>query len=87
MKDIMVFVKDARYYPEQKSLLIVGIEVESKRPITQQVLTKTLAEASGLPPGLVEDHDVWRYFASQLKQRREPFRLVFEGSRTKDDEI
>ena len=87
MQEVMVFVKDARYYREQKSILIVGVEVDTRRPITQQVLTRFLAEAAGLPPGLVDDHEAWRYFAAQLKGRREPFRLVFEGSKTEEDEI
>lgn len=87
MKDVMVFVKDARYYPDQKSILVVGEEVESKRPITQQMLVKAFIDASGLPTSLLDDHDAWRFFASQLKGRREPFRLVFEGSKSDKDEI
>jgi hypothetical protein len=87
MKDVMVFVKDARYYPEQKSILVVGEEVETRRPITQQVLTRFLMEAAGLPQELADDHAAWTFFASQLKGRREPFRLVFEGTRTEDDQI
>ena len=86
-KEIMIFVKDARYYQEQKSILVVGEEVESRRPITQQILTKFLAEAFGLPPRLTEDHEAWKFFATQLKGRREPFKLVFEGTKKEGDEI
>jgi hypothetical protein len=86
-KNVMIFVKDAKYYPLQQSILIVGVEVESKKPITQQILTKSLAVAIGLPPELVDDHEAWKFFAIQLKGRREPFRLVFDGSKTDEDEI
>jgi len=85
-KSVKLFVKDARYYPEQKSLLIVGEEVETKRPVTQQVLVKALIEAYGIP---VRDDDVeaWRYFAECLRKRKDPFTLVFDGTKTEQDPI
>jgi len=84
-KEIMIFVKDARYYPDQNSVLIVGEEVETKRPITQQVLTKSLAASFGLPSTILSDHAAWAFFASQLKGRRTPFKLVFDGTLKEGD--
>ncbi len=36
---------------------------------------------------IVKDHDRCRLLASQLKNRRHPYKLVFEGTKTEDDEI
>jgi hypothetical protein len=79
-KEVMIFIKDAKYYQSNDSLVITGVEVETKKPITQQILVSAFAAAIGLPPESVNDHTAWVSFASQLKHRSQPFRLVFEDS-------
>lgn len=88
-KDVMIFIKDVKYYQEHSSLVIVGIEAESKKPITQQVTVRAFLLSTGIfSPEDVEkvlnDHDRCRMFASQLKSRKDPFKLVFEDSKTEE---
>ena len=72
----MLRIRDAKYYPAEKSILIVGEEVDTKRPITQQVLVKQFIEAYGLAAE-IEDHEAWKFFAAQLKSRKDPCPLVW----------
>jgi len=91
-KTVMIFIKDAKYYKDQNSLVISGEEVETKRPITQQVTVFAMLNGTGLFSDseieiISEDPERCRYFANSLKTRREPFKLVFEDTKTEDDEI
>jgi hypothetical protein len=72
----MLWIKDAKYYPQEKSIVIVGEEVETKRPITQQVLVKQFIEAYNLA-AKIDDHEAWKFFASELKRRKNPCPLVW----------
>jgi len=88
----LILVKDAKYYQEHSSLVIVGVEAETQRPITQQITLKAFLENTGIFSGqeveqVLNDPARCRMFASQLKSRREPFKLVFEDSKTKENEI
>jgi len=85
-KELQMMVRDARYYPEQRSMVIVGEEVQSRRPITHQMLVKDFVEAYGLTVSL-DDHDAWRSLAEQLRKRRDPFKLVFLGEGPRPQEI
>ena len=89
-KEILILVKDAKYYQEQSSLIIVGVEVETRKPITQQITVKTFLETTGLFSTeeivkIIGDTDHCRLLANQLKNRRHPFRLVFEGTQSDQD--
>lgn len=91
-KEVMILIKDAKYYKEEHSVVISGEEVESKRPITQQVTLLALLSGTGLFNDkeieiISSDPDRCRYFANLLKGRREPFNLVFEDTQTEKDEI
>ena len=84
-KEVMIEIKQAKYYPEQSSLLIVGVDVETKKPITQQVTVKSfLANTGKFSPEeinqILHDHDRCRLLARSLQERRNPFKLVFEGT-------
>ena len=85
-REIMVFIKGAKYYREEKSIVITGEEVETKRTITQQMLVKDFIQEYGLQVR-EDDADAWRFFANQLKYRRDPFKLVFLDTRNEDDPI
>jgi len=85
-KLVRLFVRDARYYPEEKSIVIVGEEVETRRTVTQQGLVKDFKEAYRLPVA-EDDHEAWRFFASQLAKRKDPLALVFLNCRTDQDAI
>jgi len=91
-KEVMISISDVKYYQEHSSLVIVGIESESKKPITQQVTVRALLLSAGIfSPDDIEkvlkDHDKCRLFASQLKARNTPFKLVFEDSKTEEQTI
>jgi hypothetical protein len=91
-KEVMVRISDAKYYQAQGSIVIVGVEVETGRPITQQITMMAFLENLGVfsPEEIATvlgDHDRCRYFASQLRDRRDPFRLLFEDSKTDKDDI
>lgn len=86
-KEIMMLVSDVKYYQDQGSMIIVGKEVETQRPITQQVTVKAFLENTGLfSPGevakVVNDPDRCRLLASELKGRRSPFKLLFEDTQS-----
>ena len=91
-KEVLVKVRDARYYEAQGSIVIVGVEVETRRPITQQVTMMAFLENLGVftpeeIAAVLGDPERCRFFASQLKARSEPFRLLFEDSKTDKDDI
>jgi len=91
-KEVMIVIKEAKYYQEQSSLVIVGVEVETKKPITQQIIIKNFLNgtkrfAPDEVEKIVNDPDKCRLLASQLKHRREPFKLVFEDTKQEGDEI
>ena len=85
-KTVGIFVRDARYYAEERSIIIVGEEVQTRRPITQQGLVKDFIEAFGLSVA-EDDHEAWRFFASQLIKRKDPLNLVFLNCKTEEHEI
>ena len=89
-KEVMILIKDAKYYEEQKSIVIVGVEVESQKPVTQQITVKDFLEGTKLFTGkdieaIVNDPDRCKLLANQLKSRRSPFKLVFDGTQTSAD--
>jgi hypothetical protein len=91
-KDVMIFIQDVKYYKDQNSLVVVGKEVETKKPITQQITIMAFLSGTGLfsdteIENISNDPDRCRYLANQLKVRREPFKLVFEDAKTEEDEI
>jgi len=91
-KDVMIFIKDVKYYKEECSLIIVGEEVETKKPITQQITVKDFLKSTGMFSDdeintITTDDDRCRLFARHLKDRREPFKLVFTDNKTDKDEI
>jgi len=86
----MILIQDVKYYQEQSSLVIVGLEVETRRPITQQITVQGFLESTGIfTPAevsqVVGSPDRCKILASQLKSRREPFKLVFTGTQSDDD--
>ena len=84
---VNLFIKDARYYPEEKSIAIIGEEVESRRPITTQALVTDFIQEFGLVAA-EDDHDAWRFFADQLSKREHPITLAFTATYDKSsDEI
>tara|TARA_Y100000310_G_C20127549_1_gene554325 strand:+ start:164 stop:520 length:357 start_codon:yes stop_codon:yes gene_type:complete len=83
---VKLFIKDARYYPEEKSIAIVGEEVETRRPVTSQALVSDFIKEFGIMAA-EDDHDAWRFFAQQLCQRKDPITLVFLATRKEEDEI
>lgn len=91
-KEVMILIKDAKYYKEENSIVISGEEVETKRQITQQVTLFAMLNGTGSFTDkeieiIASDPDRCRYFANLLKGRREPFNLVFEDTQTDKDEI
>ena len=91
-KSVMIFIKDAKYYQDQNSIIIVGEEVETKRHITQQITMMALLENLGIftPEEIsivLRDPERCRLFARNLRDRKQPFRLVFEDSKTDKDDI
>lgn len=91
-KEVMVLVKDAKYYQAEGSIVIVGEEVETHRPITQQVTMMALLENLGLfTPAeigtILNDPERCRLLARNLKERHHPFKLLFEDSATEKDDI
>lgn len=91
MKDILIFVKDAKYYPDQGSLVIVGAEVETKKPLTQQITVKAFLEGTGFTSEevamVVSDADRCRLLANQLRERKHPLKITFSDTKTEEDEI
>ncbi len=91
-KEVLVFVQDARYYQVEGSIMIVGVEVETKRPITQQITVMAFLENLGVfnveeIKTIINDPDRCRFLASQLKARKEPLKLLFEDSKSEKDDI
>ena len=91
-KEVMVSVKDAKYYQAQGSIVIVGIEVETQKPITQQVTMMALLENLGIftqveIETILKDPERCKLFARNIKERRHPFKLLFEDSATDKDDI
>ena len=91
-KEVMIVIEEVKYYKEQSSLVIVGIEVETKKPLTQQIMIKHFLNGTGRFTSdevekIINDPDRCRLLASQLKQRREPFKVVFEDTKKEGDEI
>ena len=85
-KKTMVWIRDARYYPEQHSIAIVAEDVETRKPITQQVLVKDFIKAYNLS-AKEDDIEAWKFFASQLRARTEPCPLLWLGTKTEADPI
>lgn len=88
-KEIMIFIQDAKYYAEQKSIVIVGIEAESKKPITQQITVRDFLNGTGLflsgeVDSIVQNTDRCKLLANNLKSRQDPFKLVFTGEQTEE---
>ena len=91
-KEVIILIKDAKYYQEHSSLVVVGVEVETQRPITQQITLKSFLENTGIfsqqeVEQVLNDPARCRMFASQLKSRKAPFKLVFEDSKTEEQGI
>lgn len=91
-KEVMILVKDAKYYQDNQSLVIVGEEVETKKPITQQITVKAfLSNTKIFSPLEIEtilnDPDRCRLFTNELKNRKHPFKLLFEDSKTESNGI
>lgn len=90
IKEVLILIKDAKYYEAQQSIVIVGVEVESRKPITQQITVKAFLEGTGLFTNLeadtvAKDPDRCRLLANNLKSRRDPFKLVFEGTQSEEE--
>ena len=88
----MMFIKSVKYYQEQGSLVVIGVEVETRRPITQQITVKAFLDGTGkfAAPDvdvIVCDPERCKLLATQLNNRKEPFKLVFEDTHTQEDEI
>ena len=80
------WVREARYYPQEKSLLIVLEDVESKKRLKPiQVSIATFIKMGIKVPD--NDTEAWQFFAKQLIARKDPINLVFEGSKSDKDEI
>jgi len=91
-KDVMIFIKDAKYYKEQNSIVLVGEEAETKKPITQQITIMAFLNGTGLFSDeeidiISNDPDRCRFLVNNLRSRREAFKLVFEDAQTENDEI
>jgi hypothetical protein len=89
-KEVLILIKDAKYYEAQQSIVIVGVEVESRKPITQQITVKAFLEGTRLftsveADAVAKDPDRCRLLANNLKSRRDPFKLVFEGTQTEEE--
>lgn len=92
MKEVLIRIKDSKYYQEQGSIVIVGEEVETHRPITQQITMMAFLENLGVftpeeIAAVLGDPERCRFFSSQLKSRHQPFKLIFEDSKTDKDDI
>ena len=91
-KEILVMVKDAKYYQAQGSIVIIGVEVETRRPITQQITIMAFLENMGVFNAqeistIINDHDRCKFLASQLRERKTPLKILFEDSKTEKDDI
>lgn len=91
-KTVMIFVKSVKYYQEQASLVIVGVEVETQRPITQQITVKAFLQGSGRFSEseihiITSDPERCKLLASQLNSRKGPFKLLFEDTTTEEKGI
>jgi len=77
------WVRDARYFEDQKSFVIIVEEPESKRPLKPiQVTVSAIKQASGMTiPD--DDAEAWRWFAKLLTRRSTPLTIEFEGTADK----
>jgi len=85
-KIIKGWVKRAKYYPEQHSIIIVLEEVESRRPMKPMQVSVNTFIAMGIAAAL-DDDEAWRFFASALEKRTEPIAIEFEATKTDQDPI
>ena len=79
MKEIKGWVKQAKYYPHEQSIMLVLEEVESKRQMAPTQISITSFKAMGIQVA-DDDHEAWKFFAKQLLQRKHPLTLQFEDN-------
>jgi hypothetical protein len=82
-KIVRGWVKDARYFEDQKSLVIIVEDPESRRQLKPiQVTIAAIKQASGMTvPD--DDAEAWRYFAKLLTRRSEPLAIEFDDTADK----
>ena len=80
------WVREARYYPQEKSVLIVLEDVESKKLLKPVQVSISTLRALGIKAS-PEDTEAWTFFAKQLLSRKDPINLCFEGNKNDGDEI
>jgi hypothetical protein len=90
------WVKRAKYYPVERSILVAMEEIESRRPmkpIQVSVNTFIRMEPSTASLGqedmtkLQNDHEFWQSYASRLERRTTPLAIEFAGDKTEQDPI
>jgi hypothetical protein len=85
-KTVKGWVKRARYYQEQNSIVLALEEVESRRPLKPLQVSVTTFMNMGIQASK-DDHDAWRFFAEALEKRTAPITIEFEGTKTAEDPI
>jgi uncharacterized protein YqeY len=80
------WVREARYYPQEKSILVVLEDVESKKRLKPVQVSISTFKAMGIQASL-DDDDAWVFFAKELLRRKDPINLFFEGSKNDEDPI
>ena len=79
-KIIEGWVRDARYFEEEKSLVLALEEIESRKPLKPiQVSVIAFSKAMNLSIS-PDDKEAWRFFAKQLIKRQHPLKVEFEDS-------
>jgi len=79
-------VKSARYYEEEKSLLLIIADVENgKASKPMQISVNALKEQLNLSVD-ANDAEAWRFFAKELMKRKAPLCLQFDGE-TQEDQV
>jgi len=80
------WVREARYYPQEKSILVVLEDIESKKLLKPVQVSITTFQGMGVKAAS-DDIEAWRFFAKQLLSRKDPINLVFEGNKNEEDSI
>lgn len=80
MKTVKGWVRDARYFAEEKSLVLVIEDLESKKQLKPiQVSVNAFMKGASLSVA-ADDGEAWRFFAKQLMRRSSPLTVEFEDS-------
>ena len=82
-KTVRGWVRDARYFEEEKSLVVIIEDSESKKRLKPvQVTVATIKQASGMTvPD--DDAEAWRHFAKLLTRRTAPITIEFDDAADK----